>query len=442
HAPAFICYFSSTSAVLGDFGGGDYAVGNRFQMAWADRMAAADGIRRVAIDWPAWTEGMRGGDEDSRLTYLRSSGLQALEAEQGLDILERCLIDPSAHYVVMAGDRSRIERTLGLGDAPVVEASAPRPALASGDPAWRGLTVDEALRGDLRRQVAELLRLADDRVTLHGNLTDFGFDSITLAQWSRQLSRHFGISFTPASFFTHSTIDKVATHLLAAHASRMDAFYRQDAASPADAPPVAALTATVGVTPTAVPSRDAVGDVAEPIAIIGMSGRFPQARDVATFWNLLIEGRSAIEEIPLERFDWREPYANRTIVGKWLGALPGVAEFDPLFFDLSPREALGMDPRQRLLLQESWRALEDAAHGDRQLERARTGVFVGVEQGEYQQIAAGQGTLTSNHDAILASRLSYFLDLRGPAMAINTSCSSGLVAAHQACQSLRAGDCD
>ena len=98
-----------------------------------------------------------------------------------------------------------------------------------------------------------------------------------------------------------------------------------------------------------------------------------------------------------------------------------------------------MDPRQRLLLMESWKALEDAGYGAAQLGRGKVGMFVGVEQGDYQILTRGGG-ITANHDGILASRLGYFLNMRGPAMAINTSCSSGLVAAHQACLSLRAGD--
>ena len=122
--------------------------------------------------------------------------------------------------------------------------------------------------------------------------------------------------------------------------------------------------------------------------------------------------------------------------------LAGVEEFDPLFFEISPREAEAMDPRQRLLLQEAWRALEDAGYGRGALDAHTVGMFVGVEQGEYQWLAGSSGTITSNHDAVLASRLAYVLNLRGPAMAINTACSSGLVAAHQACLSLRAGECD
>ncbi|RZK98693.1 MAG: type I polyketide synthase, partial [Rubrivivax sp.] len=117
-------------------------------------------------------------------------------------------------------------------------------------------------------------------------------------------------------------------------------------------------------------------------------------------------------------------------------------EFDPLFFELSPREAEVTDPRQRLLLQEAWRALEDAGYGRQQLERDKVGMFVGVEQGDYQHLVGAAGGIVSNHDGILAARLAYVLNLRGPVMAINTACSSGLVAVHQACMSLRSGTSD
>ncbi|MBT5709292.1 MAG: hypothetical protein HOI66_23465, partial [Verrucomicrobia bacterium] len=127
--------------------------------------------------------------------------------------------------------------------------------------------------------------------------------------------------------------------------------------------------------------------------------------------------------------------------GKWSGLIPGVSEFDPLFFEISPREAELMDPRQRHLLQESWKALEDAGYGANDLERQKVGMFVGVEEGDYWQLAQ-EGGITSNHSGILAARLAYFLNLHGPTMAINTACSSSLVAAHQALQSLRSGDCD
>src|SRR5690606_28738857 len=99
----------------------------------------------------------------------------------------------------------------------------------------------------------------------------------------------------------------------------------------------------------------------------------------------------------------------------------------PLFFEISPKEAEQMDPRQRLLLQETWNALEDAGMGKQDIEEQRIGVFVGVEQGDYHSLAKkSDKTVTANHEAILASRLSYFLNLSGPVLSINTACSSSL----------------
>jgi acyl transferase domain-containing protein len=101
-----------------------------------------------------------------------------------------------------------------------------------------------------------------------------------------------------------------------------------------------------------------------------------------------------------------------------------------------------MDPRQRLMLEEAWKALEDAGYGASKIKSSKIGMYVGVEDGDYGLLSGGKGSITSNNTAILAARLSYFLNLNGPNMAINTACSSGLVAAHQACQSLRNNECD
>ena len=238
----------------------------------------------------------------------------------------------------------------------------------------------------------------------------------------------------------------LAQYFMDAHGNAMEAFYRVgtaesgsiQAASPASSSPTAPTRQLAAPAALLGTSHD------EPIAIIGMSGRFPQARNVAELWTILVQGREAITEIPADRFDWRlyygDPAAGNTD-GKWCGCLPGVREFDPLFFDISPREAETMDPRQRLLLQEAWNALEDAGYARKQIEANRIGMFVGAEQGDYQQLAGMAGGVTASHNAVLAARLAYFLNLHGPNMAIDTACSSGLVAVHQACLSLRAGEC-
>ena len=399
--PDFVCYFSSSSAILGDFGSCDYAVANRFQTAYARA-----GRRRIAINWPLWQDGGRGvGDAEQTRLYLESSGQRALTSVEGIRLFERLLSAGGSQYLVQAGP-------------------APRPMPTAGD-----ASLDECVSRDLKQEIHRLLKTRPEEILPRRNFVDFGFDSISLAEFSRVLGRLYALEISPSVFFSHSTLQRLTSYFVAEHRATMEAFYarRDMPAAPLAKPPVPA--------PAVV-----VSDPDEPIAIVGMSGRFPKARNVDELWQLLAEGVDAVEEIPPDRFDWRR-YADKTS-SRWGGFIPGIAEFDPLFFEISPLEAERMDPRQRHLLQEAWLALEDAGYGAAEIARQRIGMFVGVEEGSDYQRRQAEVSLTSTHNGVLASRLAYFLDLKGPVMAINTACSSGLVAAHTACQSLRQGECD
>ncbi|WP_244242324.1 SDR family NAD(P)-dependent oxidoreductase [Xanthomonas citri] len=203
---AFVCYFSSSAAVLGDFGGGDYAMGNRFQMAWAQWVAGPGAARRVAINWPLWAEGgMQAGSAEHTRLYLRSSGQVALPVAAGLAFFEQALGQPSGAYLLMHGQRARIEAILrGRGAASLTATAVPVDAARR--PELRGLTVEACLHWELKQQVSELLKLPRAQIRVQDNLADFGFDSISLAQWARQLSAHYGVSLTPALFFSHATL--------------------------------------------------------------------------------------------------------------------------------------------------------------------------------------------------------------------------------------------
>uniref|UniRef100_UPI000AA20334 beta-ketoacyl synthase N-terminal-like domain-containing protein n=1 Tax=Streptomyces sparsogenes TaxID=67365 RepID=UPI000AA20334 len=166
------------------------------------------------------------------------------------------------------------------------------------------------------------------------------------------------------------------------------------------------------------------------IAVIGMSGQFPGAVDVREFWRNLAEGRVGYGELPDHYLAPEERNAY-----SWGGVLAERDSFDPEFFGIRPHEADLMSHHQRLLLQESWHALEDAAIDPRALAGSRTGLFVGAEPTSYPH-----ESFTGASDALVASRLSYFLDLRGAALVVNTACSSSLAALHLACQSLRSGE--
>lgn len=189
----------------------------------------------------------------------------------------------------------------------------------------------------------------------------------------------------------------------------------------------------------------------EPIAIIGIGCRFPNANNPESFWKLLRNGVDAISSVPSSRWDVDAFYdPNPATPGKmntrWGGFLDMVDQFDPGFFGISPREAERMDPQQRLVLEVAWEALEDAAIVPKHLAGSQTGVFIGIGNYDYGRFLCSDFSNINSHNgtgltlSIAANRLSYFLDLHGPSMAIETACSSSLVAVHSACQSLRSGE--
>lgn len=189
----------------------------------------------------------------------------------------------------------------------------------------------------------------------------------------------------------------------------------------------------------------------EPVAIIGMACRYPGSDGLDAFWQLLVRGRDAVTEVPPSRWDAdafydRDPSKPGKMTSRWAGVLDRLDEFDAAFFGISPREAPHVDPRQRVTLEIAWEALEDAGIPPDSLAGTRTGVFMATLTNDYDHLLfedlrraeaySGAGTANS----IVANRLSYFLDLRGPSLALDTACSGSLVAMHLACESLRAGE--
>lgn len=194
----------------------------------------------------------------------------------------------------------------------------------------------------------------------------------------------------------------------------------------------------------------------EPIAVVGMACRFPGGADTPeAFWQLMRDGVDAITEVPADRWDVNalydpDPGTPGKMSTRWGGFLSDVDKFDAEFFGISPREANHMDPQQRLVLEVSWHALENANLAPDKLVGSRSGVFMGLSTHDYSGLHMKQGdetavdmyVSTGNAANVAAGRLSYLLGLQGPSMAVDTACSSSLVAVYLACQSLRAGDSD
>jgi acyl transferase domain-containing protein len=325
-----------------------------------------------------------------------------------------------------------------------------RGARGQAEPApGRGGDLVAATLARLTELVTETVGVAD--IEPREPLDTYGVDSIA----KTRLNHLLGEAFPDASrtlFFDFTDLSGIVAHLVDAFPERCRTL--TGVTGPA---PVRATTAPVVEHPRSADdsaddsANDSANDTA--VAIIGMSGRFPGAADLASYWDNLVAGRTAITEVPARRWDWRELYDPRPAGqdrfrkshSRWGAFLDGFDEFDPLLFGLSPRQAANIDPQERIFLQECWTALEDAGYAPPKLPaaiRARTGVFAGATKHGFARLDDGGGLeLPTTSFGTMVNRVSYHLDLGGPSQPVDTACSSALVAVHEACESIRSGRC-
>jgi 3-oxoacyl-(acyl-carrier-protein) synthase len=207
--------------------------------------------------------------------------------------------------------------------------------------------------------------------------------------------------------------------------------------------------------PLQAPANDRMAEAFQSthaIAIVGLHGYLPGSMSVREFWQLLDDEQTAISEIPADRFSWKNYYEplgkdHSKMCTRWGGFIPVISAFDPLFFKIAPNDAYLLDPQQRLLLMSTWKTIEDAGYMASSLRRSQTGVYIGMEEQEYLQNLKDAGVdlgdnILNHHPSMLANRLSYFFDFRGPSEIVNTMCSSAAIALHRASGALRRREID
>ena len=412
-SPDFILYFSSSSAFLGDFGSCDYAVANRFLKSFTEE--TEDKVRKLAICWPLWKDGgISLNNKDAERLYLSASGQEYMTSDLGAVVLKKALSSKNPHVLVMKGKKESIDRMLGIAAKKVI-VNEPED----------DMPLKQKVLRDLFAIAESVLGMSMSGSNADTNFADIGFDSIMLEHFAKGISDKYGIETGTDIFFGYPTFGVLAGYLSDNFASDIGSSYSKGASDDVE----------VDKSSESAYSRGNEED-SDGIAIIGMSGQFPDAENVDELWEILINGSEVVAKVPESRFVIEDDNNCR------MGMIHEPELFDPLFFGISPSDANEMDPRHRLLLEESYKALEDAGLGSKDTDGANIGVFIGAEDGDWRVEQSDSAKITSAHEGIMASRLAYMLNFSGPCMSINTACSSGLTAFHQAVLAIKNGDCD
>lgn len=439
----FFILYSSVASVLGSRGQSNYATANAFLdgLAWKRELS---GKVATSINWGPWTAGMANDERVRKQMSLQ--GITPLSAEEAHQCLEYLLVNDITQATVLDVDWCRMQMGLGGEAPPLLEGLAPvRQKSQMSDSAFvgqlkrlQGKAQTDLLVKTIQDMLQSILSTPQAPETDRA-LIEMGLDSLMAVEFSTQLQMMLGEQFPigPTMLFDHPTIDAIAAHVL------------DMVTALAEAEPSAS---TAAAAPTATTDTSQLRE-REPIAIVGISCRFPGARDVDEFWNNILNGVDSVCEIPSDRWDIDRFYSADREPGKMYtkhgGFLNDIADFDAAFFNISDQEACWIDPQHRMLLENSYRALEHAGIAAHPLTDANVGVFMGIMGQDYAflptlddqaVVAAFQGAGLSHSAGV--GRISYVFGFEGPSVAVDTASSSSLVAVYQAVRSLQDGDCN
>ena len=418
----------------------------------------------LSINWPLWKEGGMQIDPQSERAMLQNSGLVAMETESGIQALIQSLASGKSQIMVVTGNRSRLQNLQQVS-------LLPQQTRPSSLPSQQRIEHEEIAESEfdenelekrslryLKNLVSSILKIPAHRIQNDELLEIYGIDSVVIMQLTNQLEKVFG-SLSKTLFFEYPTIEEINQYFVSSYREKLKEVLglgktkepkiypsaSVDEASPKTNPRLRFLAHTPDLSPLPVAQT-------QDIAIIGVSGRYPLSPDLETFWENLSQGKNCITEIPESRWNHDlyftpEPSNSGNTYSKWGGFLADVDKFDALFFNISPREAQLMNPNERLFLETVWELMERSGYTPQRIQEQhenKVGVYAGAMYQQYQALASDpvqESILSLSSYSAIANRVSYFFDFHGPSIAIDTMCSSSLIAIQLACDSLLKGEC-
>ena len=430
--------FSSGAGVLGSPGQANHSAANAF----LDQLAAhrrALGLPGQSIAWGAWAEVGEAAEARERIeARLAIRGSNWFTPEQGMRAFDAMVRqDPvfamfsDVDWQAFRDEDGRhpplLDEILAAPEEDAADDASASSAALSG--LWEALAAEreQMLSAFLRRELQAVMRLPTPPAATV-EFSELGMDSLMAVELRNRMNRAFAGQYVAPNtiVFDYPSVAALAQRL----AGELGAPAEASAPEPAaPEPPPAQAEANDGV------------------AIVGMACRFPGAENLDAFWRQLTAGDSAVAD---RRADCEplygavgDPNANGAPVR--VGFVKDIDKFDSRFFRIAPIEARLMDPQQRMMLETSWEALEDAGIDPEALRGSRTGVYAGVGGTEYRDVVLANGRFNSylgTTGSVTVGRVAFALGLEGPAVPVDVACASALAAMHQAVESLRRGEVD
>jgi acyl transferase domain-containing protein/aryl carrier-like protein/UDP-glucose 4-epimerase len=434
--------FSSVAGIFGNPGQANYATANAFMdgyVRYRNKMAAI-GERTgatISISWPLWKEGGMRVYKEVEEEMEEKMGIVPIGTHVAIEAFYHAAASGLDRLTVVYGDRSKLhERLLGVEGR-----------IHKGE----GVASKEDALWQLKTLFGQVVKLPPEKIDEKEEFRAYGLNSVMVIQLNQMLEKIFG-RLSKTLFYEHQNLLSLTEYLVKHHGTALGQMGQTDKIMDTD---------NAGKKSKAADRqevREKSGGLREPVAIIGMSGRYPMAGSLRTYWDNLKNGKDCISEIPADRWDLEDfflPDREKAMetgksYSKWGGFLEGFADFDPLFFNISPGEAVTMDPQERLFLQACWEVLEDAGYTKQEIARNynhNVGVFAGVTKTGFELYntefhrQGEEGMLRTSFSSV-ANRVSYHLNLCGPSMPVDTMCSSSLTAIHEACENLHRGTCE
>ena len=446
----FFITFSSIAGVLGKIGQADYAYANCFLdnfTAYREELRTHGGCsgKTICINWPYWSEGGMAIDDYEIDVMYEQLGAVPLTNKFGIEAFNKVLNARSGSYTVLYGAQKKLREVL---EKVQIAESFDNEVLA------------EYSTQDLKSKTNEwLIKVFKDTFGINDfdtstGFSELGIDSVGFNRVLVRMEKQLG-SVKKTLLYETKNIDEIADYLVETMSDKLEKLF---CVSKPAVSPIKSNAHTSKKTTESIVVK--VQEQCDDIAVIGISGRFPNASNCEELWGILKNGVDCVGEIPKERWDVDYYYSSEIknlpegkSYCKWGGFLSDADKFDPQFFNMSPIEAAMTDPQERLMLEVAWEVFEDAGYTYERLKEisdengnALVGTFMSTASNTYnligvEQWGKGNYIVPNSLPWSLSNRISYFMKFSAPSYTVDAACAGGLVAIHQAISSLKNNEC-